>query len=268
MSCNGELVFGRTAAGVNLPILVNSDGSLVTGLSFDGDITIGTLAIDQTTPGTTNGVVINSSALPTGAATQATLADILAKIITAPATEAAQNTGNGTLSTINGKITACNTGAVVISSSALPTGAATAAKQPALGTAGTASADVITVQGIANGTALTISGTVTSTANSVTLANSTAYEASRVVKASAGTLRSLTGYNSGPAQFVQLHNTTSLPADGQAPILILPLPAQSGFAFEWTNGIPCSTGITICNSTTGPTKTIGSTNCFFTVGYN
>jgi len=39
----------------------------------------------------------------------------------------------------------------------LPTGAATAAKQPALGTAGTASADVITVQGIASGTALAVS---------------------------------------------------------------------------------------------------------------
>lgn len=35
---------------------------------------------------------------------------------------------------------------------ALPTGAATAAKQPAIGTAGSASADVITVQGIASGT--------------------------------------------------------------------------------------------------------------------
>ena len=56
----------------------------------------------------------------------------------------------------------------------LPTGASTAAKQPALGTAGTASADVITVQGIASMTALKvdgsavtqpISGTVTATIN-------------------------------------------------------------------------------------------------------
>lgn len=38
----------------------------------------------------------------------------------------------------------------------LPTGAATAAKQPALGTAGTASADVITIQGIASGTAVAV----------------------------------------------------------------------------------------------------------------
>lgn len=46
---------------------------------------------------------------------------------------------------------------VDVTRSALPTGAATAAKQPALGTAGTASADVITVQGIASMTALAVS---------------------------------------------------------------------------------------------------------------
>lgn len=63
-----------------------------------------------------------------------------------------------TLSTLNGKVTACNTGAVVVSSSALPSGASTAAKQPALGTAGTASADVITVQGITSMTPLLVNG--------------------------------------------------------------------------------------------------------------
>lgn len=36
--------------------------------------------IDQTTPGTTNGVVVNSSALPTGAATQTTLAALLTEL--------------------------------------------------------------------------------------------------------------------------------------------------------------------------------------------
>src|SRR6185437_13000416 len=40
----------------------------------------------------------------------------------------------------------------------LPTGAATAAKQPALGTAGTASSDVITVQGITSMTPLKVDG--------------------------------------------------------------------------------------------------------------
>lgn len=49
-------------------------------------------------------------------------------------------------------------GDVDVTSCALPTGAATAAKQPALGTAGTASSDVITVQGIASMTALKVDG--------------------------------------------------------------------------------------------------------------
>ncbi len=40
----------------------------------------------------------------------------------------------------------------------LPTGASTSAKQPALGTSGTASADVITVQGIAGMTAVKVDG--------------------------------------------------------------------------------------------------------------
>lgn len=77
-------------------------------------------------------------------------------------TAAKQDTGNTSLASIDGKITAVNTGAVVVSSSALPTGASTAAKQPALGTAGTASTDVITVQGIASMTpiATTAVGTV------------------------------------------------------------------------------------------------------------
>lgn len=48
---------------------------------------------------------------------------------------------------------------VTASSLPLPSGAATAAKQPALGTAGTPSTDVITVQGIASGTAQPVSGT-------------------------------------------------------------------------------------------------------------
>lgn len=46
---------------------------------------------------------------------------------------------------------------VIVDSSALPAGAATAAKQPALGTAGTASTDVITVQGIAAMTPIIVS---------------------------------------------------------------------------------------------------------------
>lgn len=63
-----------------------------------------------------------------------------------------------TLSSLNGKVTAVDTDNVTVVSSALPTGAATAVKQPALGTAGSASADVITVQGISSMTPLLVNG--------------------------------------------------------------------------------------------------------------
>lgn len=78
--------------------------------------------------------------------------------------------GGGSL-TVDGTVAVTNAGITTIAgavsgtemqvdvlTSALPTGAATAAKQPALGTAGTASSDVITVQGIASMTALKVDG--------------------------------------------------------------------------------------------------------------
>lgn len=73
------------------------------------------------------------------------------------ATQATLQAGSATI----GKLAAnsgVDIGDVDVTSSALPTGAATAAKQPALGTAGTASTDVITVQGIASMTALKVDG--------------------------------------------------------------------------------------------------------------
>jgi hypothetical protein len=80
---------------------------------------------------------------------------------------------------VSGTVTAnAGTGTFAISASALPlpTGASTAAKQPALGTAGTASTDVITVQGIASMTALKVdgSGVTQPVSGTVTVAQATA----------------------------------------------------------------------------------------------
>lgn len=87
---------------------------------------------------------------------------------TAPSVKVLDTGGTNTLAVSAGGAAKVDGSAVTqpVSAAALPlpTGAATAAKQPALGTAGSASTDVVTVQGIASGTAQPISGTVTANA--------------------------------------------------------------------------------------------------------
>jgi hypothetical protein len=85
----------------------------------------------------TGAVVVASSALPAGAASESSLAAMNGKVVAcntgavvvASSALPAGAASESSLAAMNGKITACNTGACVVSSSALPTGAADSTKQ-------------------------------------------------------------------------------------------------------------------------------------------
>ena len=101
--------------------------------------------------------------LPTGASTESTLSAMSGKLPASLGQKTAANSMSVVLASDQGSVAVTGTfwqatQPISASSLPLPTGAATAAKQPALGVAGTASSDVITVQGIASMTALKVDG--------------------------------------------------------------------------------------------------------------
>ncbi len=56
--------------------------------------------------------------------------------------------------------------------------------------------------------------------------------------------------------------------DSAVPLAYITVPTVSNFDFLIpSGGLPCATGIVICNSSTATTKTGGSADCFFTVTY-
>jgi hypothetical protein len=99
--------------------------------------------------------------------------------------------------------------------------------------------------------------------------HSNALVASLVVSTGPGYLVALTINNTNAAaQFVQLHDAASLPADGAVPAVVFTA-AASGDKFV-TYSLPGRfflRGIVICNSSTAATKTIGAADCFFDVQY-
>ena len=321
-----SIAIGQAAMAASLPVVIASDQSAVP-------------------------VSAASLPLPSGAATEATLSAMSAKL---PAALGAQLTA----ASMSVNIASDQTVPISAASLPLPSGAATAAKQPALGTAGSASADVISVQGIASMTPLSsnlyVGGSVASTANPVpiqppasgyltvnignyggtattlgqkamsasmpvvlasdqssipvaatlqagsdivgkvgidqttigttngisvvpsstsTAANSslasTALEASHVIKASAGRLYQLTGVNTkSSGQYIQVFNSTTVPADATAPVLLCYVPANANFSFDFGPiGRYFSTGIAVSNSSTAATKTVGSADCWFNAEY-
>jgi hypothetical protein len=185
----GDVVRDKDRAGVKTQVVgldINPAGSEVlgtgdatNGLDVDvtrvqGTVTVsGAVTLSAAIPAGTNNIGdVDVLTTPTGAADNGVLPAVVDVVggYDGSNVQVVKTDVNGIVQTaVNG------TAAVSAASLPLPAGASTAAKQPALGTAGAASADVLTVQGVASMTALKtdgsgvtqpVSGTVSITANS------------------------------------------------------------------------------------------------------
>lgn len=175
---------GLPVSVINTSVAVTDNGG---SLTVDGAVAAtqsGSWTVSASQSGTWNIANISGTvSLPTGASTAAkqpaigvagTASSDVLTIQGIASMTPLQIADNGGSITVDGAVAATQSGTWnvtnITGTVSLPTGAATAAKQPALGTAGSASADVITVQGIASGVAQPVSqsGSWTVTANAGT----------------------------------------------------------------------------------------------------
>lgn len=96
-----------------------------------------------------------------------------------------------------------------------------------------------------------------------------AYDNALQVKSGNGKLFGFSGYNSkATAQFIQCFDLQAAPGSGAVPFFVLSAPGASNFSADWTNiGRPFRSGLWIANSSTGPTLTAGSADCWFDVQF-
>ena len=115
----------------------------------------------------------------------------------------------------------------------------------------------------ATSSGVTITGMALANYTAMTLA------ASGIIKATAGTLHSIAITNgSASEQYIQLHDSATLPANTAVPIFSLLLQARGIGFFDWpVYGKSFAAGIVWCNSSTLATKTIGSADCTVTATY-
>jgi hypothetical protein len=99
-----------------------------------------------------------------------------------------------------------------------------------------------------------------------TIVQSTALEAGHIISAAPGTLLTLTVLNTkSSSQYIQIHNSATAASNGDVPVFIYPATTATTIEIDkGTNGVDFSAGIYVCNSSTAATRTVGTTDCFFT----
>lgn len=165
-------------------------GASTAALQTTGNTTLSTINTTLGSPFQAGGSIGNTSFI----STQATAANLNATVVGTGTflTQAAQS-GTWNITNVSGTVS-------------LPTGASTAAKQPALGTAGSASSDVLTVQGVASMTPLVANPTN----ETPVLKNGLTNTASSVISSQAATLKSYYCYNpNATVAYVQIFDVAT-----------------------------------------------------------
>lgn len=251
-------LYDATAGSTNALIVTAAGAAKVDGSAVTQPVS-GTVTANAGTG--TMAVSAASLPLPAGAAQDATLTGGTqkTKLVDTGGTNVASVSAAGAVKVDGSAVTQ----PVSAASLPLPTGAATSAKQPALGTAGTPSADVLSVQGVASMTALKTDGSAVTQPVSIAATVKTqqtpgttgGYSTSRLlsaattnatsVKASAGQVYGFYLFNSAAyTVFLKLYNKASAPTVGtDTPFMTIPVPAGGGAVADWDGGIAMSTGI-------------------------
>ncbi len=119
-----------------------------------------------------------------------------------------------------------------------------------------------------NGVFWTQQKPLASSTNSLSVDSSAALEASSVTKAAPGRVYKVVVTNTNAAtRYFQIFNSTTVPADTTVPAFAVAVPTGVTVTYDFPNGMYFSTGISWCNSSTLPTKTIGAADSWCHVYY-
>lgn len=198
--------------------------------------------------------------------------------LTAQATAAKQDVGNASLASIDSKLTSpiTVTGPLTdtqLRATPVPVSGSVTVVQ-ATGTNLHAVIDSGVITSITNPVSITgsVGATISPSSSStgaLLSAKTTALASSLIIKASSGRLYELVGSNSNTsAQFIQLFDSATVPADGTVPEYTFRVEGLSNFSLDWQDlGRYFTTGIVVTNSSTIATKTIGTADCWFNGEY-
>ena len=90
------------------------------------------------------------------------------------------------------------------------------------------------------------------------------YKSSLLVSEKPATLYGIAGFNNGADQFIQLHDSNIIPADGSVPELTFKIYAGSNFSLDYgRKGRVNRSGIALCVSSIAETLATSADDCFF-----